>query len=90
MRPDEEDEFDAIVGGIENVEDRWYRQRALTAGLVLLFGAAVAGLCWLAWGSGWGAVIGLPLMIGADVAWILTLRRLRRWRRSAEPPTERP
>ena len=81
-RPVEEDQFTSIVERIGDVEVRWYRRRVFAACLALVSGAAIVGSCWVVWGSAWGAAIGLPLMAAADLAWLTTLRRLRRWRRS--------
>lgn len=83
----DEDEFAAIVGNIENVDYRSYRLRALVASLVLLLGATIAGVCWIVWPTGWGAVFVLPVMAGADLVLLLALRRLRRWQR---PIQQRP
>lgn len=81
---EDEDQFAAIVRNIESLDDRSYRRRAVAASLALLLGATTAGLCWVVWATGWGAVVGLPLMAGADIALFLALRRLRRWRRPIE------
>jgi len=81
-----EEEFAAIVGRIGDVERRWYRRRVVAACSALFVGAAIVGLSWAMWGSASGATVGLPVMAGADLAWIGILRRRRRWRRSAQPP----
>jgi hypothetical protein len=56
-----------------------------TAGVRCVPGArvrvAIVGSDWVIWDSAWGAAIGLPLMAAADLAWLTTLRRVRRWRR---------
>ncbi len=81
----QEEEFAAIVERIGDVEHRWYRRRIVAASSALVIGAAIVGWSWAIWGSAWGAAVGLPLMAGADLAWIGILRRRRRWRRSPGP-----
>lgn len=77
---EDEEAFAAIVGRIGDDEDLQYRRRALASLVVLLFGSAVVVGGLAVWQSAWGAVVGLPLMVAADVTWIVTLRRSRRWR----------
>ncbi len=81
-RSEGEEDFAAIVGRIGDDEDRRYRSRALASFVVLLFGSAVVVVWLVVWRSAWGAVVGLPLMVAADLVWIVTLRRSRHWRRS--------
>jgi len=82
-RSEEEDEFATIVGHIGDDEDRRYRGRALGSFVALLVGSALVVFWIVVWHSAWGAVVGLPLMVAADLVWIVTLRRARRWRRSS-------
>jgi len=81
-RSEDEDEFAAIVGRIGDDEDRRYRSRSLRSFTALLVGSALVVVWVVVWQSAWGAVVGLPLMAAADLVWIVTLRRARRWRRS--------
>jgi Flp pilus assembly protein TadB len=82
-RSEDEDEFAAIVGRIGEDEDQWYRSRARKSFVALLVGSALVVVWLVVWRSAWGAVVGLPLMAAADLVWIVTLRRARRWRRSS-------